>query len=74
MIYAALKSDLTIYPPAIRRALRYLMEHRQEMQPDLYEVPREIDDQVSRIKLDAMGLKVDTLTEDQQRYLAGWEV
>ena len=55
-------------------SLRYLMEHRQEMAPDLYEVPEEIDQAVSRIKLDAMGLKVDTLTEDQRRYLSGWEV
>ncbi len=55
-------------------SLKYLMEHRAEMRPDLYEVPAEIDDLVSRIKLDAMGLKVDTLTEDQVRYLSGWEV
>ena len=50
------------------------MEHRDGMNPDLYEVPAEIDDLVSRIKLDAMGLKVDTLTEEQVRYLNGWEV
>ena len=55
-------------------SLRYLMEHRDGMNPDLYEVPAEIDDLVSRIKLDAMGLKVDTLTEEQVRYLNGWEV
>ena len=55
-------------------SLKYLMEHRSEMVPDLYEVPAEIDDLVSRIKLEAMGLKVDTLTEDQVRYLNGWEV
>ena len=55
-------------------SLKYLMEHRGEMQAELYEVPQEIDDLVSRIKLDAMGLKVDTLTEDQVRYLNGWEV
>ena len=55
-------------------SLKYLMEHRDGMNPDLYEVPAEIDDLVSRIKLDAMGLKVDTLTEEQVRYLNGWEV
>ena len=55
-------------------SLKYLMEHRDGMVPDLYEVPAEIDDLVSRIKLDAMGLKVDTLTEEQVRYLNGWEV
>ena len=55
-------------------SLKYLMEHRDGMVPDLYEVPAEIDDLVSRIKLDAMGLKVDTLTEEQVNYLNGWEV
>ena len=55
-------------------SLKYLMEHRQEMERDVYEVPAEIDDLVSKIKLDAMGLKVDTLTEEQVKYLNGWEV
>ena len=44
------------------------------MQNDVYEVPAEIDDLVSKIKLDAMGLKVDTLTDAQVKYLNGWEV
>ena len=55
-------------------SLKYLMEHRAEMQNDVYEVPTEIDDLVSKIKLDAMGLKVDTLTDAQVKYLNGWEV
>ena len=55
-------------------SLKYLMEHRENMGNDVYEVPAEIDDLVSRIKLDAMGLHVDTLTEAQVKYLNGWEV
>ena len=55
-------------------SLKYLMEHRREMEASLYEVPQEIDDLVSCIKLDAMGLKVDTLTPEQVAYLNGWEV
>ena len=55
-------------------SLKYLMEHRNEMRSDVYEVPDEIDALVSRIKLDAMGLHVDTLTEAQEKYLSGWEV
>jgi adenosylhomocysteinase len=55
-------------------SLKYLLENSQNMVPGLYEVPAEIDNQVSRIKLDAMGLKVDTLTPDQVQYLNGWEV
>ena len=48
-------------------SLKYLMEHRAEMQNDVYEVPAEIDDLVSKIK-------VDTLTDAQVKYLNGWEV
>lgn len=55
-------------------SLKYLMEHRQEMGNQVYEVPAEIDDLVSKIKLDAMGLKVDSLTPEQVQYLNGWEV
>ena len=55
-------------------SLKYLMEHRNEMENQVYEVPAEIDDLVSKIKLDAMGLKVDTLTDAQVSYLNSWEV
>lgn len=55
-------------------SLKYLMEHHEQMTNDVYEVPDEIDALVSKIKLDAMGLKVDTLTDEQVKYLNGWEV
>jgi adenosylhomocysteinase len=37
-------------------------------------VPREIDEAVARLKLEAMGVKIDTLTEEQKKYLATWEM
>jgi adenosylhomocysteinase len=40
---------------------------------DVYTVPPEIDAEVARLKLDAMGIAIDTLTEEQRRYLSGWE-
>lgn len=55
-------------------SLKYLMEHRAHLEQNVYEVPAEIDDLVSKIKLDAMGLQVDSLTQDQVQYLNGWEV
>ena len=36
-------------------------------------VPGEIDREVARLKLRAMGLTIDTLTDEQERYLASWE-
>ena len=55
-------------------SLEYLLQHGHELQKAVYEVPQSIDDQVSRVKLEAMGLQVDTLTEAQEKYLCGWEV
>jgi adenosylhomocysteinase len=40
----------------------------------VYSVPREIDEAVARLKLSAMGVKIDELTSEQQKYLATWEV
>jgi adenosylhomocysteinase len=44
-----------------------------KMEPKVYTVPKEIDEQVARLKLDAMGIRIDELTEEQKRYLATWE-
>ena len=44
------------------------------MQKRVYDVPAEIDDEVSWVKLHAMGLEIDRLTEAQRDYLAGWQV
>ena len=39
----------------------------------VYEVPKEIDERVSRLKLQSMGVKIDVLTPAQQKYLASWQ-
>lgn len=41
------------------------------MKPDLYDVPRDIDQEVALRKLNALGVKIDTLTPEQQTYLHG---
>jgi adenosylhomocysteinase len=40
----------------------------------VYDVPRAIDDDVAKLKLDAMGIEIDTLTAEQERYLNSWEL
>ena len=47
--------------------------HHHEMDAGVYGVPRAIDDRVAALKLEAMGIAVDTLTDEQAAYLAGWE-
>jgi adenosylhomocysteinase len=46
----------------------------EKMSPKVYTVPREIDEAVAKLKLEAMGIKIDTLTEEQKNYLATWEI
>ena len=54
-------------------SLEWLAKHRDGLEKRVYQVPDEIDDQIGRVKLAAMGLSIDTLTQEQKDYLAGWE-
>ena len=49
----------------------WLAEHGRETAPGLYDVPKQIDNEVIRMKLDAMGLHIDSLTPEQEAYLNG---
>ena len=54
-------------------SLEWLAKHRGELEKKVYNVPDEIDDQIGQVKLAAMGLAIDELTQEQRDYLAGWE-
>ncbi|MCI0815911.1 MAG: adenosylhomocysteinase [Chloroflexi bacterium] len=51
----------------------YIAKNAATMKPDVYDVPRAIDDNVAALKLAAMGIAMDELTEEQAAYLASWE-
>ena len=51
----------------------YIVKHGQELESKVYGVPDEIDRQIARLKLAAMGIEIDTLTEEQEKYLRSWE-
>ncbi|MGH7866097.1 MAG: adenosylhomocysteinase, partial [Candidatus Dormibacteraceae bacterium] len=51
----------------------HLARHHSELRPEVYDVPQEIDAEVARLKLASMGVEIDTLTEEQVRYLNSWE-
>ena len=55
-------------------SLEYLVKHGKGLDKKVYEVPREIDEAVSRLKLEGCGMEVDVLTPEQEAYLCGWEV
>ncbi len=52
---------------------RYMAENARSLRPNVYTVPEEIDKEVARLKLAAMGVAIDTLTPEQEKYLASWE-
>ncbi len=51
----------------------YLAENGKSLQNRVYTVPREIDEEVARLKLASMGIEIDTLTPEQEKYLADYQ-
>jgi adenosylhomocysteinase len=52
----------------------YMSKHNRKMKNDVYPVPGDIDRKIARLKLKSMGLKIDTLTKEQDEYLKSWEL
>ncbi len=50
----------------------YLVKHHKELENQVYVVPVEIDREIARLKLHAMGVCIDKLTEEQVQYLSSW--
>ncbi|MEM2884935.1 MAG: adenosylhomocysteinase [Thermoproteota archaeon] len=53
-------------------SILYLAEKGTTLKPGVYDVPREQDEEVARIKLESLGISIDRLTEEQRRYLGSW--
>ncbi len=51
----------------------YMVKHAKELKNEVYVVPEEIDREIARLKLEAMGVSIDALTDEQKKYLASWE-
>jgi len=51
----------------------YIVKNHRELKKTVYAVPQEIDERIAALKLDAMNIKIDKLTEEQRRYLASWQ-
>jgi len=54
-------------------AVHYIATRDERLPVDVYDVPKEIDSEVARLKLASMGITIDELTEEQQKYLTSWE-
>lgn len=53
-------------------AAEYLYQHAHELENKVYDVPAAIDDDVARVKLETLGIEIDTLTDEQIAYMNSW--
>lgn len=53
-------------------AAEYLYQHAGELENKVYDVPASIDDNIARVKLETLGIEIDTLTEEQIKYMNSW--
>jgi len=51
----------------------HAVKNADSLEPKVYVVPEEIDREIARLKLETMGIAIDRLTEEQERYLASWD-
>ena len=51
----------------------YMVKQGKNLETRVYSVPKEIDREIARLKLTAMGVEIDTLTDEQRQYLTSWK-
>ncbi len=54
--------------------VRHIVENHETLKNEVYSVPKEIDEEVARLKLAAMGIEIEELTDEQQKYLSSWDL
>jgi adenosylhomocysteinase len=55
-------------------ASEWAVKRRRDLKPEVYEVPKEVEDWVARLKLASMGIRIDKLTKEQETYLSSWAI
>jgi adenosylhomocysteinase len=51
----------------------YMVKYASSLTPNVYTIPKEIDREIARLKLETLGVRIDTLTPEQERYLNQWQ-
>src|SRR4029453_14661697 len=69
--HPALVMDMSFANQAL--AAEYAIQHAAELERKVYPVPAEIDKEIARLKLETMGVEIDRLTAEQEKYLASWD-
>ncbi len=55
-------------------AVEYLVKNKGKLRPDVYKIPDELDFNIAKLKLEALGVEIDELIEEQKKYLESWTV
>jgi adenosylhomocysteinase len=55
-------------------SVEYLVKHGRSLKNQVYPVPAAIDKEIARLKLAAIGISIDRLTKEQEKYLASWDM
>jgi len=53
-------------------AAEYIFNNAKKLEPTVYDVPKEIDGHIAKLKLETMGIKIDKMTKEQEEYVKGW--
>ncbi|MGA2820194.1 MAG: adenosylhomocysteinase [Anaerolineales bacterium] len=54
-------------------SLEYVARHGKELDRGVHRLPEELDREIARLKLEGMGVRIDSLSQEQRRYLTSWE-
>ena len=55
-------------------AAEFIYKNHKVLQQKVYGVPKEIDEEIARLKLESMGINIEKLTKEQVKYLSSWEI
>jgi adenosylhomocysteinase len=69
--HPALVMDMSFANQAL--SAEYIVQNAASLERKVYVVPKEIDEEIARLKLETMGISIDQLTAEQQRYLESWD-
>ena len=69
--HPAIVMDMSFANQAL--SAEYVVQNAATLEKKVYVVPKDIDDEIARLKLATMGIDIDTLTDEQARYLASWD-
>jgi adenosylhomocysteinase len=69
--HPAIVMDMSFANQAL--SAEWVVANGASLERRVYDVPKEIDEEIARLKLATMGIEIDQLTEEQSRYLASWD-